>query len=307
MDSPREKAKSRLKGICLGLTTPFLEDGGFDEEGFRKNIEFYIQNGIKTFVVGGTMGEVTALSLDERKHVIRAGVEQSAGRAIILADTHHVGNINEVIGLTRYAEEVGADFAYILTPFYWRPTDRALFEWYKTIAQSVKKIGIMLYPNPWRTNVRLKPEVIRELLQFKNIAIVKAADPDVGEITKLVAATRGEIVINIGWEVHALHAEALGISNYFGIVGYFNPEFERRYEQAILNMDRQQLRELHVIQQPLRELYSEIDAPVLIKECLDMVGLRGGHVRLPLWPMTDDQKRKLREVVKDLGTKVLDE
>ena len=67
MNTPREEARTRLKGALLGLTTPFLSDGQFDEEGFRQNIEFYLKNGMKSFVVGGTYGEVTSLKSEERK------------------------------------------------------------------------------------------------------------------------------------------------------------------------------------------------------------------------------------------------
>ena len=116
----REKARSRLRGASLSLTTPFSTDGNLDENGFRRNIEFYISNGMRVLMVGGIYGEVTALTQEERKRVIRVAVDQSRGRAVVVADTHHVGSLAEAISLTRYAEETGADYAYILTPYLWR-------------------------------------------------------------------------------------------------------------------------------------------------------------------------------------------
>lgn len=299
MNTLREKARNRLQGALLGLTTPFLYNGQFDEDGFRRNIEFYIKNGMKSFVVGGTYGEVTSLTCEERKKVIRASVEQSAGRATIIADTHHIGSLEEVISLTKFAEEVKADFAYILTPFYWRLTDKALFEFYKSVAESVR-IGIMLYTNPLRTNVKLKPNVVKELIQFDNIVAIKAADADIADVSDLISLVGEEIVVTCGWEIHAIHATVLGAPSYFGIVGNFNPDLEIKYQKAMLSLNQRELKDLHFALSELRRFFSEVDGPVLLKAAQDIVGLTGGPVRLPLWPMTNEQNGRLKGMVEKL-------
>jgi 4-hydroxy-tetrahydrodipicolinate synthase len=303
MATPREKARTTLRGAILGLTTPFTEDGRFDAPGLRRNIDFYVEHGIRAFVVGGTYGEVTALTQDERRAVIRTAVEATKGRAAVLADTHHVGSVEEVIAITRYAEEVGADFAYIMTPYYFRPSDRGLFEFYKRIAQAVK-IGIVLYTNPWRTHVRLTPAVVQDLAQFENIVAIKAADQDLGDISDLAAWVGDQIVVSCGWEVHAIHGAVVGAPCYFGIAGNFDPVLEQRYERAIADLDRPELRHLHGSLSVLRRFFSEVDAPVALKAAQDMVGLVGGSVRVPLWPMTEEQRQRLREILIELGTKV---
>lgn len=299
MSGQREKARARLQGAVLGLTTPFLHDRGLDEGGLRRNIEFYIKNGMKSFVVGGTYGEVTSLTKEERKRIIKTAVEQSAGRACVIADTHHVGSLEEVIELTKFAEESSADFAYILTPFYWKPSDKALFEFYKKIAESVD-IGIILYTNPWRTNVRLKPSLVKDLLEFENIVAIKAADTDIADISELLALAGDQIVVSCGWEIHAIHGSALGAPAYFGIVGNFDPMLEHKYEEAIFRTKQADLKNLHFALSELRRFFSEVDAPIVFKAAQDMVGLTGGPVRLPLWSMTDEQKGRLKGIVDKL-------
>ena len=220
--------------------------------------------GFGALVVAGTYGEVTALTQEERRRIIRAAVEQARGRAAILADTHHVGSLEEVIALTRHAEEVGADYAYVLTPFYFRPSDQGLIEYYRRVARATR-IPIVLYTNGWRTHVRLTPEVVRALLDCETIVAIKAADPDIADLSDLIAMVGDELAISCGWEVHAIHGAALGARSYFGIAGNFNPALELRYAHALEAMDLGELRHLHALQSPLRRFYSEVDAPVTLK------------------------------------------
>jgi len=208
MNALRKAARTRLRGALLGLTTPFTAVGAFDEEAFRQNVDFYIDSGFRALVVAGTYGEVTALTQGERRQVIRAAAEQARGRAAILADTHHVGSLDEVIALTRHAEEVGADYAYVLTPYYFRPTDQGLIDFYRTVA-AAGRIPIVLYTNGWRTHVRLKPDVVRALLDCETIVAIKAADPDIADLSDLIALVGGEMAVSCGRGIHASHAASL--------------------------------------------------------------------------------------------------
>jgi 4-hydroxy-tetrahydrodipicolinate synthase len=304
MNTLRQTARARLRGALLGLTTPFMESGAVDEDALRRNVEFYVNAGFGALVVAGTYGEVTALTQEERRRIIRAAVEQARGRAAILADTHHVGSLEEVIALTRHAEEVGADYAYVLTPFYFRPSDQGLIEYYRRVARATR-IPIVLYTNGWRTHVRLTPQVVRALLDCETIVAIKAADPDIADLSDLIAMVGDELAISCGWEVHAIHGAALGARSYFGIAGNFNPALELRYAHALEAMDLGELRHLHALQSALRRFYSEVDAPVTLKAAQEMVGLAGGPVRLPLTPMREDQRARLREILVALDTKLV--
>ena len=304
MNTLRQTARARLRGALLGLTTSFTSDGGFDEEAFRRNVEFYVESGFRALVVAGTYGEVTALTQDERRRVIRAAVEQARGRAAILADTHHVGSLDEVIALTRHAEEAGADYAYVLTPFYFRPTDDGLIAFYRRVA-GASGMPIVLYTNGWRTHVRLTPAVVRALLDCETIVAIKAADPDIADLSDLIAGVGDELAVSCGWEVHAIHGAALGARSYFGIAGNFHPALEHRYAHALETMDLGELRQIHAMLSPLRRFFSEVDAPVTLKAAQEMAGLAGGPLRLPLSPMTEAQRARLRGILVDLGTKVV--
>jgi len=305
MKSEREKAKLSLRGATFGTTTPFLKEGGLDEEGFCSNLEFYIKSGIKSFVIGGFTGEVTALTSEERKRLYQLAVEQSAGRATIIVDTHHPTSLNEAIALARYAEEAGADFAYMMVPqYYWKTRDEALLDFFKKIAKQVK-IGIVIYANSYRTGIHVKPSLMKGLLQYENIVGIKIAEADIVEVTEMIAAVGDEIVVSVGWDAHAVHGEIYGAPYYFGMVGNFDPKLELKFEQAVINLDRKKLRQILFSFTPLRKFYGEVDAPVVLKAAQEMVGLVGGPARFPLIPMTKQQRMRLRKILEDLGTRVI--
>jgi 4-hydroxy-tetrahydrodipicolinate synthase len=299
MSKLQKDFKIKLRGAILGITTPFLKNGEIDESGFRRNIDFYIEKGIKSLVVGGTYGEVTALTQQERRNVIKIAVEQASKRANIIVDTHHVGSLEETIALTKYAEAIGADLAYILTPYYWRVSDKALYQFYKKISQTVT-IAIMLYSNPMRTHVSLPADVVKKLINYENVVAIKAADMELIELSDLIKRVGKNIAISCGWELHAIHGFLLGVESYFGIVGNFNPKLELHYEKALAKNDRQKIKEIFFALSDLRKFFSEVDAPAVFKSAQEMVGLVGGPVRLPLMPLSSSKKKKLEKIVKKI-------
>jgi 4-hydroxy-tetrahydrodipicolinate synthase len=133
---------------------------------------------------------------------------------------------------------------------------------------------------------------------------IKAADPDLADLSDLLALVGDELAVSCGWEVHAIHGAALGARSYFGIAGNFEPAIEHRYERALEAMDLGELRHLHARLSPLRRFFSEVDAPVTLKAAQDLVGLAGGPVRLPLAPMSPAQHERLRGILGDLGAKL---
>jgi 4-hydroxy-tetrahydrodipicolinate synthase len=138
------------------------------------------------------------------------------------------------------------------------------------------------------------------LMQFDNIVAIKAADADITDVSDLLKLVGEKIVVTCGWEVHAIHSTVLGMQSYFGIVGNFNPDLEIKYQKAMLSLNQNELKKLHFALSELRRFFSEVDGPVVLKAAQDIVGLIGGPVRLPLWPMTGEQNLRLKGIVEKL-------
>ena len=138
-----EEVKARLHGSIAPVITPFKEDYEIDFEALKGLIEFQIENGSHGISVTGTTGEPSSLSLEEREKVMETAIRAAAGRVPVVPGTGSV-NQKEALRLTRAAQDMGADAALIIVPYYVQPNQKALYEHYKTIASSVD-IPIIIY------------------------------------------------------------------------------------------------------------------------------------------------------------------
>jgi len=168
-----------LKGSFTALITPF-KNGKIDEESFRSFIDFQIDEGIHGVVPVGTTGESPTLSHEEHKQAVEICIDQANKRVPVIAGTGS-NNTEEAIDLTRHAEKSGADAALIVTPYYNKPTQRGMYEHYKSISTN-SNIPIIIYNIPGRSVVNMTNETMKELFKLKNIVGVKDATADIPRV-----------------------------------------------------------------------------------------------------------------------------
>jgi 4-hydroxy-tetrahydrodipicolinate synthase len=167
-------------GVYSALITPFSK-GRLDRDALTKLVEYQISQGISGVVPCGTTGESATLSHDEHKEVIKFCVELVAGRVPVIAGTGSNAT-GESIELTRFAKEVGADGALLITPYYNKPTQEGLFQHYKSVAQAVD-IPVVLYNVPGRTAVDMSSDTVARLAEFSNIVAIKEATADLERVS----------------------------------------------------------------------------------------------------------------------------
>ncbi len=146
-----------FEGVFSALITPFT-NGRFDRDAMAKLVEYQLEQGISGVVPCGTTGESATLSHEEHKEVIRFCVELVAGRVPVIAGTGSNATA-ESIELTRFAQDVGADGALLITPYYNKPTQEGLYLHYKSVADAVD-LPIVLYNVPGRTAVDMEADTI---------------------------------------------------------------------------------------------------------------------------------------------------
>lgn len=283
-------------GSMTAIVTPFKK-GKVDEEKFKELIELQIENGTKGIVPCGTTGESATLTHQEHKHVIDIAIKQAKGRVPIIAGTGS-NSTNETIMLTKYAKEAGADAALLITPYYNKPTQSGLIAHYTEIAKNVN-IPIVLYNVPGRTAVNMEPETVAKLSEIKNIVAVKEASGNLGQISKIISLCN--IIVLSGDDALTLPILSIGGKGVISVAANIAPKDMAEMMSAFEQGDLIKTRRLHYKLLPLfKAIFIETN-PIPVKTALGMMGIINGELRLPLTPMSNENKEKLKKVLEQTG------
>ena len=179
-----------FEGTYVAMVTPLTEDREIDEEGFRSNINYLIDQGVSGLVGAGTTGESATISHEEHQRVIEILVDEVDGRVETIAGTGSNAT-SEALSLTQFAVDAGADAALLITPYYNKPQQHGLINHYTTVAESCD-IPIILYNVPSRTGVNMDVETIVELAKVDNIDAVKEASGSVDKVSDIYRALQHE-------------------------------------------------------------------------------------------------------------------
>ena len=155
-----------FEGSFVAIVTPF-KNGKVDAKALKGLIEFHIKNGTNGIVPCGTTGESATLNHREHEEVIRIAVETCEGRVPVLAGTGS-NSTHEAIELTLTAQQLGADGALLITPYYNKPTQEGLYQHFAAVAKETK-LPIVLYNVPSRTSINMLPATVARLSQIENI------------------------------------------------------------------------------------------------------------------------------------------
>jgi 4-hydroxy-tetrahydrodipicolinate synthase len=172
----KEASRAAFRGVWAAITTPFTADLKLDEAGLRRNMR-YVTGALRVDGVfcGGVIGEFWALTGAERRRVVEIVVEEARGKCGVMAHTgHHCAA--DAIELTQHAQDAGADFAIMMTPYYPAATDDMVVDWYTFVASHVD-IGIWLFDTGWSGRPPISPEATARLATIENICGAKIARP----------------------------------------------------------------------------------------------------------------------------------
>jgi 4-hydroxy-tetrahydrodipicolinate synthase len=315
--------KEKLKGVSIVQITPFNDDESLDLEGLKKNTSWLVnQVKGKDFIITplGSTGEFYAMSFEEWKSALKAVVEEANGQAIVMAGAASSGT-RETIKMCQYAQSVGANGAQVVLPYYHVPSEEGMFLHYKKIAESVDPdFGIIVYNNPGVSGSWIKPVLMKKLSKIPNIIAVKentleitqiyADQKEIDEDDMNILIGRGEIVYS--------YAQIFNCKGFVSSTANFAPNLSYSIYEAALQKDICKLAEAVKKISPFLDFRKKVNAnhgpdtsasPVssgdhmylsVVKAAMDMVGLRGGNVRLPMVNMNNDEKEELRSILKNM-------
>jgi 4-hydroxy-tetrahydrodipicolinate synthase len=286
-------------GCGTALVTPFRADLSLDEETLRRLVRRQIDAGIDFLVPCGTTGENPTLARAEHLRVVAITLEEAKGKVPVLAGAGGY-NTAEVIELGREMKHLGADGILSVTPYYNKPTQEGLFQHFKAIATQVG-LPIVVYNVPGRTGVNLEPGTLKRLAEVENIAGVKEASGNIGQMAAVLNAVPDRFAVLSGDDAVTLPLVALGGRGVISVVSNEVPAEMTQLTQLCLRNDFLEARRLHRKLLPLMEVNFVESNPIPVKAAMAMMGLVELVYRLPLVPPKPENQAKIRGVLESLG------
>jgi 4-hydroxy-tetrahydrodipicolinate synthase len=283
-----------FEGSIVAIVTPFNR-GNIDEKALSELIEWQISEETNAIVPCGTTGEASTLDYDEHYRVIEITIKTVSGRVPVIAGTG-ANSTDETIMMTKKAKEMGADGALLVTPYYNKPTQEGLYRHYKECTEAVD-IPIVLYNVPSRTGVNLLPQTVARLAEINNIVAIKEATGDMKQVSEVIRLCGDRLSVISGDDFTTLTLMALGGKGVISVVANIAPREVSHMCKALKGKNMEEARRIHFKLEPLNKAMFIETNPVPAKTALSMMGKIQEEMRLPLCPMSDANREKLKNIL----------
>ena len=287
-----------FRGIATAMVTPMTATG-VDYDALARFIDFQLEDGINALVAVGTTGESATLTPQERKEVIRFTVERVAGRVPVIAGTG-TNNTQHVLEFTKSACDDGADAVLVVTPYYNKATQSGLIAHFTAVADASDK-PVILYNVPSRTGCNLLPDTVAVLAKHPNIAAIKEASGNMGQVVELAAKCGDDIAIYSGEDGITLPILSMGGQGCISVASNVVPRTMVSLADTFFRGDVAEAARMQRELWPLIHLlFCEVN-PIPAKAAVSAMGYGQEHIRLPLTPMEDAHRAALYAEMKKLG------
>jgi 4-hydroxy-tetrahydrodipicolinate synthase len=286
-------------GCGTALVTPFRPDFSFDEHAFRRLVKRQIQAGINFLVPCGTTGESPTLTRAEKRRVVEITLEENGGNIPVLAGAGGY-NTAEVIESCKELKAIGVDGILSVTPYYNKPTQEGLYQHYKAIAEAAA-LPIIVYSVPGRTGVNVEPATIARLSHIENIAGIKEASGNIGQMASIVNAVADRLTVLSGDDAITLPLAALGGRGVISVAANEIPAEMTQLTQLCLSNDFPAARKLQQKYLPLMEVNFVESNPMPVKAAMALMGLLEPVWRLPMVAPKAESLAKIHDVLDSVG------
>ncbi len=285
-----------LRGSIVPLPTPFAAGGALDLDKLTELIEWQIESGSHGISVCGTTGEPSSLSLDERELIMETAAGAVAGRVAYLPATG-TNNLDETVRLTESAERLGADAALVIVPYYNRPSQQGLYEYFAALAEQVE-IPIVLYNIPGRTAVNMEPETMARLRRdHPGIVGVKEANKDFEHVSRVLHACGRDFLVYSGIELLCYPMLAIGGAGHISATANVFPREVALLYEHVAEGRWQEAVDLHYHLLPINEALFVETNPGPLKWVLGQLGRIEPRLRPPLVEPSRANQERIRQLL----------
>jgi 4-hydroxy-tetrahydrodipicolinate synthase len=286
-----------FEGVLPAIITPFKRNSAMDLDtrGLVQNIEFLVSAGIDGIVPCGSTGESATLTFEEHEKVIELTIDKVNGKIPVVAGTGS-NNTAEAVRLTKAAKDSGADGVLVISPYYNKPNRAGLIKHYTKLADL--DIPVVMYNVPGRTGQNLEPDLVAELAQHPNIVAIKEASGNISQISRIIEDTRDEdFVVISGDDNMTLPIMALGGVGVISVAANIVPAPMVAMSNAMRKGDFKKALAIHYALSPLlRAMFIDTN-PIPVKKAVELMGMAGGPVRLPLDELDPKKTAQLQAVL----------
>lgn len=292
-------AHIHFAGCGTALLTPFARQGSeVDYEALARLTDRQVEAGIHFLVPLGTTGETPCLTDEEKIRILQVTREHAQGRPVIVGGG--TNSLAQTISSIRLLEPHGPDAFLIVVPYYNKPTQKGLFEYFKAVAESTEK-DIILYNVPGRTGANIEAETTLRLAEeVENIVAVKEASGRYSQISQIIRNRPEGFSVLSGNDDETLSLMATGADGVISVASNIDPERMVKLVNALAQDDMKTAREYHYKLMPLFKNCFVESNPIPAKAALAQMGLMENSLRLPLSPATEATEEIIRQTLKDL-------
>lgn len=287
-----------ITGAMTALITPF-ENGRIDARALDRIVNLQIEGHMHALVPCGTTGESATLSHEEHTEVVSLTVKAARGRVPVVAGTGS-NSTAEAVHLTQEAKAAGADAALVISPYYNKPTQEGIFRHYEALA-AAGGLPIIIYNIPGRTSSKIEVETLARLAALPNIAGVKDATGSLEHALGTIRSCGPDFAVYSGEDALTLPIIAVGGHGVITAVANVVPRDMANLATTCLEgrMDEARTAQLRLL--PLIQACFLETNPIPVKTAMAMMGLCREEFRLPLVPMADGNRAKLRRALEEYG------
>ncbi len=285
-----------IKGSIVALSTPF-SDSGIDFSTMERLIHLHNGSGTSGILLLGTTGESPTINEDERKEIIKFTKERIKCSLIVGTGTN---STEKTIKLTKQAEDLGVDYALIITPYYNKPTQSGLKRHFEKVATSVH-IPIIIYNVPSRTGINIMPDTVSYLSVLDNIVGIKEASGKLRQMIEIVSTTGKDFSLLSGDDMLTLPIISIGGKGVISVTANIVPEDVGKMVDYALNNKWDEARMLNEKLYYLSSAMFIETNPIPVKTALKMLGYNMGELRSPLSEMASENRTRLKEALVNYG------
>ena len=285
-----------FKGLATALVTPFV-DGEVDWKAFRNLVRRQVEAGVDFLVPLGSTAETPCLTDAEKVKILEIAREESNGLPIVAGAGSN--SLTATVQNMRLLDGHGADAYLIVVPFYNKPTQEGLYQYFKAVAEETDR-QVILYNVPGRTGTNMKTETTLRLAEIPNITAVKEASGDIAQIIDIKRQAPEGFTVLSGNDDQTLPLMACGADGVISVASNVAPEQMKALTRAVAASDLKEAIRLNNSLMPLYHACFVESNPIPVKAALSLMGLCSDEMRLPLLPATGGTRALLADVLRKL-------